>query len=144
MRYVNRNLAPQECKFAFRPRGQLFVWSAPHAARNRAHVLHSGSLLQVAKFGDSCVCRSSLRCALEMLEMFMGMHFPVEFLAPYVSYTTATTNITLRFYISLIVHLRIILAGNQFDAQFFLYNMFIWILYMFRATLCSSSGGQLY
>jgi len=22
--------------------------------------------------------------------------------------------------------------------------MFIWILYMFRATLCSSSGGQLY
>ena len=26
----------------------------------------------------------------------------------------------------------------------FFYNMFIWILYMFRATLCSSSGRQLY
>jgi len=26
----------------------------------------------------------------------------------------------------------------------FFYNMFIWILYIFRATLCSSSGGQLY
>jgi hypothetical protein len=26
----------------------------------------------------------------------------------------------------------------------FFYNMFIWILYMFRAGLCSSSGGQLY
>jgi hypothetical protein len=24
------------------------------------------------------------------------------------------------------------------------YNVFIWILYMFRATLCSFSGGQLY
>ena len=26
----------------------------------------------------------------------------------------------------------------------FFYKMFIWILYMFRATVCSSSGGQLY
>jgi len=26
----------------------------------------------------------------------------------------------------------------------FFYNMFIWIIYMFWATLCSSSGGQLY
>jgi hypothetical protein len=26
----------------------------------------------------------------------------------------------------------------------FFYDMFIWILYMFRATMCSSSGGQLY
>jgi len=119
MRHINRNLAPQECKFAFRPRGQPFVWSAPHAARNPAHVLHSGSLLQVAKFGDSWVCRSSLRCALERLEMFMGMRFPDEFLAPHVSYTTEATNITLRFYIFLIVHLRIILVGNQLDAHFF-------------------------
>jgi len=36
-----------------------------------------------------------------------------------------------------------ILVGNQLDADFF-YDMFIWILYMFRATLCSSSGGKLY
>lgn len=96
MRYINCNLAPQECKFAFRPRGQPFVCSAPHAPRNRAHVLHSGSLLQVATFGDSWVCRSSLRCSLERLEMFMGMRFPDEFLAPYASHTTAATNITLR------------------------------------------------
>jgi hypothetical protein len=26
----------------------------------------------------------------------------------------------------------------------FFYSVFVWILYMFRATLCSSSGGQLY
>jgi hypothetical protein len=26
----------------------------------------------------------------------------------------------------------------------FFHNMFIWIFYMFRATMCSSSGGQLY
>lgn len=96
MRYINCNLAPQEWKFAFRPRGQPFVWSAPHAQRYRAHVLHLGSLLQVATFGDSWVCRSSLRCALGRLEMFMGMRFPDEFLAPYVSYTTAAKNITLR------------------------------------------------
>jgi hypothetical protein len=41
------------------------------------------------------------------------------------------------------VHLRIILLGNQLDTQFPL-NMFIWILYMFREIMCSSSGGQLY
>jgi len=37
----------------------------------------------------------------------------------------------------------IILVGNQLDAQFF-YDMFISILYMFQATMYSSSGGQLY
>jgi len=26
----------------------------------------------------------------------------------------------------------------------FFYNIFIWILYMFRATLCSSTEGQFY
>jgi len=49
----------------------------------------------------------------------------------------------LKFYIVLTVHLRIILESDQLDAQFF-YNMFIWILYMFRATLCSSLGTQFY
>jgi hypothetical protein len=43
------------------------------------------------------------------------------------------------FCILLIVHLGIILINTQLDAQFLLY-IFISILYMFRATLCSSSG----
>ena len=34
----------------------------------------------------------------------------------------------------------LITINNQLDAQFLLYNIFISILYMFRATLCSSSG----
>ena len=43
------------------------------------------------------------------------------------------------FNILLSVHLRIILINNQPDVQFLLY-IFISVLYMFRATLCSSSG----
>jgi hypothetical protein len=43
------------------------------------------------------------------------------------------------FYILATVHLRIILINNQLNAQFLLY-IFISILYMLRATLCSSSG----
>ena len=37
-----------------------------------------------------------------------------------------------------------LLLGDQLDAQFLLGNTFILILYMFRASTCSSSGGQLY
>jgi hypothetical protein len=43
------------------------------------------------------------------------------------------------FYILMTVLLDIILINNQIDAQFPLY-IFISILYMFRATMCSSSG----
>ena len=35
---------------------------------------------------------------------------------------------------------RIIFVNNQLDAQFFFLYLFIPILYMFRATKCSSSG----
>jgi hypothetical protein len=44
-----------------------------------------------------------------------------------------------KFYILVTVLLGIIPANNQLDAQFLLY-IFISILYMFRVTLCSSSG----
>jgi hypothetical protein len=44
------------------------------------------------------------------------------------------------FYVLLAVHLGIILVNNQLGAQFFFYCKFIAILYMFRATSCSSSG----
>jgi hypothetical protein len=44
-----------------------------------------------------------------------------------------------KFYSLVTMHLGIILINNQLDAQFLLY-IFISILYMFRATLCSSSG----
>ena len=35
------------------------------------------------------------------------------------------------------------LANDQLNAQFLFYNKFIIFLYMFRALLCSSSGGQI-
>jgi len=44
------------------------------------------------------------------------------------------------FYVLLTVHLGLVLVSNQLDAQFFFSYMFISILYMFRAPLCSSSG----
>jgi hypothetical protein len=47
------------------------------------------------------------------------------------------------FYLLVTVHLGIILINNQLDAQYLL-CVFISILYMFRATLCSSSASQLY
>jgi len=45
----------------------------------------------------------------------------------------------LKFYVLLTAHLSIFLVHNQLDAQFFFF-MFISILYMFRAAMCSSSG----
>jgi len=44
--------------------------------------------------------------------------------------------------VSLTVHLSIILANDQLDAQIF-FNTFVTILHMFGATSCSSSGGQI-
>ena len=57
------------------------------------------------------------------------------------------TNGNFRFFLIYIfrtVHFRIILVGNQPDAQFFS-NTFIYLNpLLFPATMCSSSGGQLY
>jgi len=48
------------------------------------------------------------------------------------------------FDVLLIMHLSITLASDQLDAQlFYSRNTFIAVLYMFRATSCSSSGGQI-
>jgi hypothetical protein len=47
--------------------------------------------------------------------------------------------VEVKFYILVTVHFGIIPINYQLDAQLLLY-MFISILYMFRATLCSSSG----
>ena len=48
------------------------------------------------------------------------------------------------FDVLLTVHLSITFVNDQLDAQFFyFYNTFITVLYMFRATSCSSSGGQI-
>jgi len=49
------------------------------------------------------------------------------------------THSLVRFYISLTVHLGITLVSNQLDELFSMY-LFISLLYMFRATQCSSSG----
>jgi len=48
----------------------------------------------------------------------------------------------LLFYVLLTVHLSIITVINQLNGKFLYYNKFIICLYMFRALLCSSSGGQ--
>jgi len=48
------------------------------------------------------------------------------------------TKFNVGFYVLLTVHLGIIFVNNQLDAQFFF--MYISILYMFRATMCPSSG----
>jgi hypothetical protein len=47
-----------------------------------------------------------------------------------------------KFYIFRTVYLCIILVGNKLDAHFLLW--YVWVLYIFRATMSSSSGGQLY
>jgi len=48
------------------------------------------------------------------------------------------------FYVLLTVHLSTILATDQLNAQILVFlNKFIIILYMFRALLCSSSGGKI-
>ena len=39
---------------------------------------------------------------------------------------------------------KIVLFFYQLDAQILYFDTFITFLYMFRALLCSSSGGQLY
>ena len=44
------------------------------------------------------------------------------------------------FYVLFTVHLGSVLVNNHLDAQFFFSYIFIPILYMFRAPLCSSSG----
>jgi len=46
------------------------------------------------------------------------------------------------FDVFLTVHRSIIIVTDQPNIQFLYYNKFIIFLYMFRALLCSSSGGQ--
>ena len=46
----------------------------------------------------------------------------------------------IEFYVPLTVHLITVFVNDQLDAQFFSLYLFIPILYMFRATKCSSSG----
>ena len=50
------------------------------------------------------------------------------------------------FYVLLTLHFNIMIVFffYQFDTQILYSNTFITFLYMFRALLCSSSGGQLY
>jgi len=52
----------------------------------------------------------------------------------------AANEIRGEFYVLFIVHLLSVLVNNQLDAQFFFSYIFIPVLYMFRAHLCSSSG----
>jgi len=44
------------------------------------------------------------------------------------------------FYVLLTVRLITVFVNDQLDAQFFFVYLFIPVLYMFRATKCSSSG----
>ena len=48
------------------------------------------------------------------------------------------------YIVLLTVHLSITLVNDQLDTQLlYIYNIFITVLYMFRGTSCSSSGGQI-
>jgi len=49
-------------------------------------------------------------------------------------------NFTVVFYVLLTVHIITVFVNNQLAAQFFFLYLFIPILYMYRATNCSSSG----
>jgi len=53
------------------------------------------------------------------------------------------SNCIISFDVLLTVHLSMILAINQLNHKLFFCNEFIVCLYMFRALLCSSSGGQI-
>ena len=46
------------------------------------------------------------------------------------------------FDVLLTMHLSIILVTDQLNVQILVYNKYIILLYMFRALLCSPSGGQ--
>jgi len=48
------------------------------------------------------------------------------------------------FYVLFTMHPNMIVFFYQLDAQILYFNTFIIFLYMFRAPLCSSSGGQLF
>ena len=53
------------------------------------------------------------------------------------------TFLHINFDVLLTVHLSIILPVDQLNAQILFFNKFIIFLYMFRALLCTSSGGQI-
>jgi len=55
----------------------------------------------------------------------------------------ATDDTTVEFYVLLTVHLSSVLVNNQLDPQLFFSYIFIPILYMFQALLCSSSGDSI-
>jgi len=50
------------------------------------------------------------------------------------------TQSLIEYYVLLTVHLIRVFVNNQLDAQFFFLYLLIPILYVFRATKCSSSG----
>jgi hypothetical protein len=96
-------------------------------------------LLDYKRFFISCIYddgnRSYFRSYVVFIWRIAQRTWPTDLLNPFraVNLTTFLTRILVT------VHLGIILINNQLDAQFLLY-IFISILYMFRANLCSSSG----
>ena len=74
-------------------------------------------------------------------------HTALKSLQPYtISLCDVTVHIHItNFYVLLTLHPNIMIVFvYQLDAQILYFNTFIKFLYMFRALLCSSSGGQLY
>jgi hypothetical protein len=120
----------------------IFTWNPPAVYR----------LCDIKISVLSVICRTRAPCSDE------PVYTPVTFLTrvdnlPFsaVSYTghcKACVDILFKWHDSNLHAIkwhkkRLILVGEQLDVQFF-YNMFIWFFYMFRATMCSSSGGHLY
>jgi hypothetical protein len=95
---------------------KLPLWSNPLSTNCSA--LHSSS------------CPYAFRC---LLTPSAGGFTPTTIRSQHIKYLCSL------FYILVTVHLGLILINNQPDVQFLLY-IFISVLYMFRANLCSSSG----
>ena len=74
--------------------------------------------------------------------------YPIDYLEGYTGLESAickpvmfSENCIAEFYVLLTVHLGSVLVNKQLDAQFFFFSyIFIPILYVFRALVCSSSG----
>jgi len=75
----------------------------------------------------------------------MYSFWPVQEISRYREFPShqAIYNRPTNFDVLLTVHLSIMLATDQLNAQIYFHDKFLISLYMFRALLCSSSGGQI-
>ena len=123
---------PEECRSRLQREGNLntrkIFWLLNQAPDDRNSLRHGGTAPCILNVDNrySCVVSFTLLSIYRLI---------------YPAHVRNKSLITGReiFHISLTVRLGIILVNNQLDALFSVY-LFISLLYMFRATQCSSSG----